>query len=270
MDNEPFILRYDRMIFHPPMRRYYAPGDHYNVGLWLPGITSQHDASEALVRRLVHLLDGTRPCRVLDVACGLGASSAELLAHHPSAVVTGINLSLEQLRRCRGNAPGCTFLAMDATALAFADETFDAILCIEAAFHFETRADFLREAHRVLKPGGRLVLSDMLFRTTRWVGEWMVPEDNLVGLDAYRAAYAAAGFAPVTITDVTGSSWIEFCRRFSVWNQQQLAAEQANECGLARFRETMIALRDESVDHYLIVTADRPAALPAVVRDGRR
>ncbi len=40
------------MIFDPPMREYYAPGDDYNVGLWLPGITSQHEASEPLVGRM--------------------------------------------------------------------------------------------------------------------------------------------------------------------------------------------------------------------------
>jgi hypothetical protein len=43
------MFRYDRMIFDPPMREYYAPGDDYKVGLWLPGITSQHEASEPLV-----------------------------------------------------------------------------------------------------------------------------------------------------------------------------------------------------------------------------
>jgi MPBQ/MSBQ methyltransferase len=261
MADEQFILRYDRMIFHPPMRRYYAPGEHYNVGLWLPGVTSQHEASEALVRRMIDALAGTgKTGRVLDVACGLGASAAALRAHYPAGAITGINLSTEQLQRCRDNAPGCTFLAMDATALSFADETFDAVLCVEAAFHFDTRVDFLRQAHRVLRPGGRLVLSDILFRSTRWVGEWMVPEENLVSLDEYRAAYGAAGFASVTIDDVTESSWTEFCRRFSEWSQQQMAAGQATEIERAQFRETMAGLRDQSVDHYLIVTADKPEA----------
>jgi SAM-dependent methyltransferase len=263
MDNEQFVLRYDRMIFHPPMREYYAPGDHYNVGLWLPGITSQHEASEALVRRLIELLVCTgKTGRVLDVACGMGASSAALRAHYPADAITGINLSPEQLQRCRDNAPGCTFLAMDATALSFADETFDAVLCVEAAFHFDTRAEFLRQAHRVLRPGGRLVLSDILFRSTRWVGSWMVPEENLVELDEYRAAFDAAGFASTTFDDVTESSWTEFCRHFSEWNQRRMAAGRAPESAVGQFRETMAGLRDESVDHYLIVSADK-AGTPA-------
>jgi ubiquinone/menaquinone biosynthesis C-methylase UbiE len=45
---------------------------------------------------------------------------------------------------------------MDAARLAFADAQFDAVICVEAAFHFDTRAAFLREALRVLKPAGAL------------------------------------------------------------------------------------------------------------------
>ena len=64
--------------------------------------------------------------------------------------------------RCRENAPGCTFPLMSTTDLKFPDNSFDNISCVEAAFHFVTREKFLKEAFRMLKPRGQIVLPDVL------------------------------------------------------------------------------------------------------------
>src|SRR5262249_23353750 len=77
-------------------------------------------------------------------------------------MITGINISDAQIADARARAPSCTFQVMNATELDFPDNHFDAVICIEAACHFDTRDKFLKEAHRVLKPGGSLALSDQL------------------------------------------------------------------------------------------------------------
>lgn len=110
--------------------------------------------AEAAGRELLELL-GTGPGRCLDLACGTGINLHRLT--EADWTVTGVDLSADQLRLARRRAPvGVELIQADATALPFADASFDAVAC--ALLHTDV-ADFVavcREAARVLAPGGRL------------------------------------------------------------------------------------------------------------------
>jgi ubiquinone/menaquinone biosynthesis C-methylase UbiE len=155
------------------------------------------------MEQLVALMPEKRG-NILDVACGKGATTQHLLRYFQPANVVAINISEKQLQTARANAPGCLLLAMDAVNLAFADESFENIICVEAAFHFNTRESFIHEAYRVLKPGGYLLLSDMIY--ARIVGE------KVKDLGEYTSAYRRAGFQDTRVIDGTKECWRDFRR----------------------------------------------------------
>jgi len=153
---------YDRMMRGSHQRRYYGDSGYFNFGYWGAGAKSQREASEALVDQMVARV-ANKTGRILDVACGLGGSTKRLTQTYAPEMITGINISDAQIADARALAPSCTFQVMNATKLDFPHNHFDAVICIEGACHFDTRDQFLEEAHRVLKPGGSLAMSDMFF-----------------------------------------------------------------------------------------------------------
>jgi MPBQ/MSBQ methyltransferase len=251
--------RYDSTMYSDYQNEYYGHSGFYNFGYWNGDTRDQRHASENLVDHLVAMLPH-RNGTILDVACGMGASSKRLLRQYQPGAITGINISDKQLATCRERAPGCRFLNMDATDLRFADRSFDNILCVEAVFHFHTREQFLREAYRVLKPGGSLALSDILFRSkpinTFWPGE-LPPANYVSSLQDYEGLYLRCGFEDVRVIEARGPCWEGFrdsC--LGSWLGKVLTGRvswltlQRVATGLRRW--------DWAIGHYLLVSGRKP------------
>jgi 2-polyprenyl-3-methyl-5-hydroxy-6-metoxy-1,4-benzoquinol methylase len=96
--------------------------------------------------------------RVLDVGCGEGRLTAELARAGREAV--GIDVAEEPLRRARALAPGLDVrLVPAAGAWPLEDVSFDAVWAGEVIEHVADTAGWLSEVRRVLRSGGRLLLS---------------------------------------------------------------------------------------------------------------
>jgi ubiquinone/menaquinone biosynthesis C-methylase UbiE len=99
--------------------------------------------------------------RVLEIGAGTGRNLA-FLAPAPGVALTGIDPSPEMIalarERQRRTGRAARFLVGEAEALPFADGAFDAVLSTLALCTIPDPAAALAEAHRVLRPGGRIVL----------------------------------------------------------------------------------------------------------------
>jgi ubiquinone/menaquinone biosynthesis C-methylase UbiE len=117
--------------------------------------------------------------RILDVASGAGYVAGAAFRRGADAV--GIDFSAAQVHLARVRNPAVRFERADAEALPFTSSTFDAVMCAFGICHMPNPDSALREAHRVLKPGGRVAFS-----------VWDTPE-RAIGVGAVYAAVRAHG-----------------------------------------------------------------------------
>ncbi len=155
--------------------------------------------------------------RVLDAGCGYGGSSL-YLAEQRHAKVTGITLCEKQVRMAQEKATGKylayppEFFVMDYTQTTFPDNFFDVVWAIESVCHAVDKNDFIKEAWRILKPGGRLILADGFHVKNEYTEEekkllakaingWAVA--SMESGPNFEAALRDIGFKNITVTDAT-------------------------------------------------------------------
>jgi MPBQ/MSBQ methyltransferase len=249
---ETFDIRefYDDRVESEFLTDYFEHSGFWNFGYRVTGAESPREACEKLMGRLLSMIGEARGT-ILDVACGNGATTAHLMKHFAPEQITAINFSSRQMARAVERARGCRFVLMDATALAFPDNSFDYLICVEAAFHFHTRDAFLREALRVLKSRGRLVLADAVLPPASHTQ----PRANYVsGAEEYRTRCLASGFSAVDVTDATSQCWAAFSADLAHYTRRKL---RAGEITLRRFYEVMLWLRHLGPERYLLASCQK-------------
>ena len=129
---------------------------------------------------------------ILDAGCGVGGSSI-YLGKTFGCQVEGITLSQLQVdfatKRAMEAGLDCQvhFRVADYTKTHFPDESFDVVWAIESVCHAKNKYSFLKEAYRILKKGGRLIVADFFSNAAeerhnnsillkKWADSWAVPE----------------------------------------------------------------------------------------------
>jgi ubiquinone/menaquinone biosynthesis C-methylase UbiE len=141
---------------------------YYDAALASSGF-GLRQAQELFDRRLLSGAEMNPGMNILDVGCGLGGLIDRINSNCEHLDIVGCTNDPRQLEICnsirpsRGNS--LQWIEADACRLPVPTGSFDRIFCIEAAFHFRSRFDFLKEAKRVLKPGGRLICTDIFLKS---------------------------------------------------------------------------------------------------------
>ncbi len=116
---------------------------------------------EALVERVA----GARAANALDVGCGAGHTAHALAGHVDRVIAADLTEPMLEQTRQGAEALGLENVGTrraDAEALPFEDASFDLVACRLCAHHFGDPAKAMREAWRVLRPGGRFFLIDIV------------------------------------------------------------------------------------------------------------
>ncbi len=244
---------------------------------WLVG-DCRHPGGLQLTDRLLDALDLSPASHVLDLASGTGASALRAADTH-GCTVTGVDLAASGIARARqaavaaGLESRARFLVGDAESLPLDDGSVDAALCECALCLFPDPQQALAEVARVLRPGGRLALSDVTcdaperlpleLRST--IGQ-VACVAGARSLPALTSSISASGLRVRDAAPVDGAfgellAQIELRLRFARMIDDQLPDDVRDRLDQAdRLLEQASIAIDSGLVGYAVVVAEAPAS----------
>ncbi len=181
-----------------------------------------HIGGRVATRDLLDQIDPGPQDHVLDIGCGTGGTSRFIAATY-GATVDGIDLTPEyietgrEISRWTGLRDQVSLRVANALDNGFADSRFDAACMLHVGMNIPDKAGLFGETWRVLRPGGRFALFDVM-KTSDQALEYPVPWASgpeicaIADVETYREGLAAAGFEIVSVRDRTEAARAFFAR----------------------------------------------------------
>ena len=218
MDNKTIRSYYDYML--PFYKLFWYKGSESNAlhyGLWDKDTKNLEEALLNTNKFMADKVNLTSNDKVLDAGCGIGGSSIWIASNYKAKVV-GVTLSPKQVKKAKQLAEANTvdepvqFYARDYLNTKFEDNSFDVIWVIESVCHANNKIDFLEEAYRLLRKGGRLIIADgFLIRNIKNNEEQKIIDDftlgfalpNITTVKDFEADMKRVGFRDITFWNKT-------------------------------------------------------------------
>ncbi len=251
-------------------------GDELHYGVFETGDEELAVATAALTQRMITACKVEPGLAVLDVGCGTGAPACALARDH-GVHVTGITTSVVGVEAASARAASAQlserveFKVADGADNGFADATFDRVWVLESSHLIADRERLVAECVRVLRPGGRLALCDVMLRRAlpfleirRLRRELSLLREvfgdaHLQPLERYGELATEHGLVVDEVTDLTAATRPTFARwRDNALHYQRQVVAQLGEADWARFVESCTILEglwDDGTMGYGLLSA---------------
>ncbi len=214
--------------------RKLQEGGFLSFGYWTDETADYHQAVETLISHILHFEKPLNGGAVLNVACGYGAETVRIYEKIKPDTILAVDITelhitfARQQIAAQGLSDHIRFEKMDACKLCYPPASFDYVIGIEGPAHFNTREQFLRKAFEVLKPGGVILLSDIIVDNieteksffNRTIGHfcakhWYMPKANWMSIAQMQKLMEHMGFT-VTVAESIGEHVYPGFARFNL------------------------------------------------------
>ena len=255
-------------------------GDNLHYGFFETAEDSLDEATDALIDEMAGLAPINRDTHVLDVGCGIG-NPAFHISSRTGCRISGISISARGIEiaqdksRRNGLSGRVTFYQRDALNNGFPDGSFDVAWVMESSHLMRDKKQLIAENFRVLRPGGAMLLCDLIlkqefsvmdiyrYRDQLNVLERCFGKAKMETLDFYEGTIRAQGFECIEIRDISNEAFptLDKWRQNLERNQRELAGRfSAEEIDLfARACDILTELFTAELLGYGMLKAVKPA-----------